>query len=1318
MAGLPARSAVIYVNATAPGPAHNGAGWTTAFLKVQAAIDAAGASDEIHVAQGNYAEHITLRADISVFGGYAGSGSKPDDHSVHGHLTVLNGGGSGGAVVNADSSTSAAVLDGFTVTGGDAGGIHLADCSPTIRNNVVQLNSNGGNGGAIYATGGSPLITNNTIIGNTATGLGGGIYLGGPSATVANNTIARNTSQFGGGVFEENAANAKVVNNTIVENTDAGNGSGALFAREDLVFVNNIVAFNSSGLSWQTTDALSNHNLVYANTTGDYGGAGQRPADDINADPQIVRDVYGNYHTQPASPARNAGFNAAVVGSTDIDGEARIQQGIVDIGADESNNTATLTDVEPVQYVKPDGSDANDGSSWATAKKTVQAACDANAALGGEVWVKSGVYPEHVAIARAVALYGGFAGTESNRSQRPDPRLSPSVIDGGGSAFPVATFATGAPPSTTLDGFTITGGGGGSGGGANFASASPVIRNNLFRTNNSTGHGGAIYVSAGAPLITNNTIVGNTATGFGGGIYLTGSSATLANNSIARNSAQFGGGIFEESGGDPRIVNNTIVENGDANNGSGALYGRDDVTFVNNIIAFNTSGLFWQTTDVHSTHNLVFANTDGDYTGAGTAPADNVVADPLLARDAYGNYHIQPGSPARNAGLNSAAVGTTDIDGEPRIQQGTVDIGADETNGSAAFVDVEPVVYVRPAADGGNDSNSGASWATAKATTQAGLNSLVLGGQVWVAAGTYKESGVTLGVGKSLYGGFLGTEAALSQRSNPRLHPTIVDAGGAAISVLVVPPGVGVTSTVDGFTFVNATAGSGIQMTNSSAAIRNNTVHGIASPNNGAGISVTGGAPLIASNTITGNSTGTFAGGVYLSATQASLANNVIAHNSAQYGGGLFEENGGTPTVVNNTIVDNSSVDPTSGGAYIRDDVTFVNNVVAFNTSGTFAQVANTRSRSNLYFGNTGGDLSGAATSQSGDVLADPLFMDHVGSDYHLATGSPAVDAGHGAEVTGAVDVRAGKRVVGAQVDIGAYELQADLAVKETVSDANPVSSAPVTYTLSIANNGPDPATTVRLSDNLPANLTNVSVTSAGGGTAGGAGNSPNVTFPTLAPGATATVTIQATVDCAVPNGAVITNTASIATVAPPAVPTPDPDATNNATSASLTVNNPVPVVTNVTASPAILLKANHRMVTVTVNYTAADNCDPNPVNALSAVSNEADSGTGPGDLAGDIVVVDAHHIQLRAERAGSAQARVYTVTVLSKDAGNGIGTQSVTVTVPVPTLANARQALRIAGGLLAGSAADLQNLDAERDGRLDLLDAVRFAREATGLEP
>jgi hypothetical protein len=106
------------------------------------------------------------------------------------------------------------------------------------------------------------------------------------------------------------------------------------------------------------------------------------------------------------------------------------------------------------------------------------------------------------------------------------------------------------------------------------------------------------------------------------------------------------------------------------------------------------------------------------------------------------------------------------------------------------------------------------------------------------------------------------------------------------------------------------------------------------------------------------------------------------------------------------------------------------------------------------------------------------------------------------------------------------------------------------------------------------------------------------------------------------------------------------------------------PVITQVSASPSSLWPPNHQMKDVTINYTASDNCG-GVTSKLSVSSNEPVNGTGDGDTSPDWIIVNDHHVQLRAERSGRGNGRVYTITIISRDASGNTSTQTTQVVVP-----------------------------------------------------
>ena len=97
-------------------------------------------------------------------------------------------------------------------------------------------------------------------------------------------------------------------------------------------------------------------------------------------------------------------------------------------------------------------------------------------------------------------------------------------------------------------------------------------------------------------------------------------------------------------------------------------------TLNNCIVYFNTASSGAN----YSGSTLNYCCTTPDPGGVG-----NITYAPLFVNQAGGNLHLQTNSPCINGGNNSYVIGTTDLDGNPRIASGIVDIGAYEFQGPA-----------------------------------------------------------------------------------------------------------------------------------------------------------------------------------------------------------------------------------------------------------------------------------------------------------------------------------------------------------------------------------------------------------------------------------------------------------------------------------------------------------------------------------------------------------------------------------------------------------------------------------------------------------
>jgi hypothetical protein len=217
-----------------------------------------------------------------------------------------------------------------------------------------------------------------------------------------------------------------------------------------------------------------------------------------------------------------------------------------------------------------------------------------------------------------------------------------------------------------------------------------ILNNCIVSNNTANGDGtqpGTEAMGGGAYTCTLNNcdLTANVSTATGGGASL----SKLTNCLIAGNSAVQGGGI---SGG--RLYNCTIASN--TATAAGGVY-PDGATILTNCIVFRNSAT--------NSPNYQFAPS---FSHCCTTPLPagpgNFTNDPAFANPAASDFHLQTNSPCINAGINSAATSTTDLDGNPRIAGGTVDIGAYEFQTPASAISYAWLQQYGLATDGSADA--------------------------------------------------------------------------------------------------------------------------------------------------------------------------------------------------------------------------------------------------------------------------------------------------------------------------------------------------------------------------------------------------------------------------------------------------------------------------------------------------------------------------------------------------------------------------------------------------------------------------------------
>jgi len=135
-------------------------------------------------------------------------------------------------------------------------------------------------------------------------------------------------------------------------------------------------------------------------------------------------------------------------------------------------------------------------------------------------------------------------------------------------------------------------------------------------------------------------------------------------------------------------------------------------------------------------------------------------------------------------------------------------------------------------------------------------------------------------------------------------------------------------------------------------------------------------------------------------------------------------------------------------------------------------------------------------------------------------------------------------------------------------------------------------------------------------------------------------------------------------------------DQAGNSASTSLTINidktapliaidEPVQLIADLSAHNCTLWPPNHKLVEVArlKANDALSGLSPESL-SVNGTSNEPDDGLGDGDSTPDIVI-SGDSVQLRAERSGTGNARVYTITASATDQAGNSTNAKATCTVP-----------------------------------------------------
>jgi predicted outer membrane repeat protein len=611
--------------------------------------------------------------------------------------------------------------------GGGVGGVmyNINGSAPTLNHATITNNSS--IIAAIYNTNSTSTVSNSIIWGN----LNGSFSNFGTGSAVVSNSIVE------GGIA---GVNIKTTNPNFVNAASAAGADGLLMTADDGLRIGcNSPAFNAATSGALSFDMLYNNRSqlnqpdmgAYESTTEVTPITASLSMPVVNCGSRVVT-ASGNPSNGGSTFAWSGGSTPSVATNTFTTSGTFTVTVTNSVGCT-ATQSVTFNNVETPARLYVNAANTNttkDGLSWATAFDNLQSALSACKTSGAEIWVARGTYKPSVdrwgssaladnrtktfLLTENIQVYGGFAGTETNLSQRTPSVIgaNPTIlsgdfsgndaVSGNGSSLSISGFEENAynvvvvtsSGTTRLDGFTILGGC------ANLAS-------------NYADYGGGVLCLNGGSFTLSNCILTKNAANYGGGLSNVGSttSTQILNSVFERNLAFLHGASVSNNLNSSSTFNNCVFSGGYALQVGGVIYNNNSINVLNNCtLVGNASALSYGASlynDVSRpilTNCILWANQpavpfvsylaadpdvnysiiQGGFAGTNntsTDPLFNNIADPDGADNQWftsdDGVRLGCGSPAFNSGNNATAT-TTDIRGTSRPQLTTADRGAYE----------------------------------------------------------------------------------------------------------------------------------------------------------------------------------------------------------------------------------------------------------------------------------------------------------------------------------------------------------------------------------------------------------------------------------------------------------------------------------------------------------------------------------------------------------------------------------------------------------------------------------------------------------------
>jgi predicted outer membrane repeat protein len=920
-------------------------------------------------------------------------------------------------------------LSGLTLANGynpSQGGGAIASGNLTLQNITIK-DSTATFGGGAYVDG--TLVLTDTIIQNNAatTSSGGGIYVSGVlsarAATFRNNTAFSD----GGGAYINNnvtITGGSFENNRTTQVKSYG-GGGGLFAFGTSA-ISGVQFLDNNTPSWGGGAYLANFaagttnrlaNLAFTNNSSAYGGGGLFQ--------WFSAAITSTQFLNNQSATLGGGLYAGYAGSYTI----RLHGGVI------QGNSA------------PNGGGLYSDGSFTLQGTSVYSNTATNGRGGGALSLARASVANSTFAYNTVTTGGNGAGlvAEVGAAITDTTFLRNRVFGAGsGGGLMVGTNQNGGDANLLRLTFTQNSSDQGYGGGLLSYGTTRLVDSN-FSSNTSWNDGGGAWVrgplTLTGGLFQGNRTLLNENNGGGGGLMSMGYASISATHFVANTTADWGGGayIYSPSVKSASLINGAEFTNNTATSGGGG-------------------GLFtWFTATLTAptfTGNYAGYRGGGLYAGYAGDWEPQVIGGAFSGNSAVGGGGLFSDAEVRLAGVQfhtntarSGFGGGVWTVKSARVVDGLFHGNLVLSNGNGGGLEASNTIWLTDTVFSDNHNLTGSGGGSSN------------GGDIHILRGEYRSNQAA-----DDGGGVLAYGTATINGTRFYTNTTGDLGGGVGVSYLVAR-----NNLFQGNSAGNAGGGA---FANISLNLQDASLVGNHATTSGGGIFTP--QATIQRSSFNLNTAGSRGGGLFLSGGSNSLDRLSFIANQATAGGGLSLEGAAGGSLVNSLLAGNTAIGgsgaalylSTSGALTIRHatiaspslvpasafylndgSITVENTIIARHATGLVRVSGSAVLQNPLFYANTTNTL-GAGITVNGAVSGDPAFFNPVVSDYHLAVGSQAFNAGVNVGVTSDFDGDA--RPQGGQPDIGYDEAVTPSGVNFTHNAPHPAAQ-PVTFIGSVA---------------------------------------------------------------------------------------------------------------------------------------------------------------------------------------------------------------------------------------------------------------------------